>query len=569
MSINCQPGLLAGEQIEPQQIRNMVLSVIRSQQDYSAILQYMEPVTRAGGPLSSDTVMELALLLSDVEQQAALNDQLYNLVKDESSPTLVLTEAGVILAQNRAAATLFHTTDGENHSRLGISSSEFASFQQRIFTHRGPTLLQTWPESRQQMPLIMTASYYEPHHVFVLQSLECRWPESIDHALQELFDLTASERDILACLAQGMTAEQISEQRVRALGTVRQQIKTLMNKLGTHRQNQAVSLAAAIANRTQGNTLSHSQPGQISSRPLQLGEFVRDNRLVGWRRYGPRSGIPVLLLHGPFFGAGDFEHDRELAHQHNFCVWIPERPGYGRTQPAGRDIDPLENQLQDCLELMQRENIEQAFLLSHESGLIPALALAERAPQRFHGLLAVSPSGHFKPNVNLEAIPRQQRMLLWAARHAHWMLRMMIRLGMVQVRQLGPERWVEAIFADSPLDLKVLNEDSMRQGKLGTYHYNYSQNGAGLELDVQQTTTAWDRLVSTVRLPFLGIMGSQNATTPPDFVRSLLDLNDQIQLLEIPEAGQTLSLSHADLVFSLLAQMVENHYHNRASINHA
>lgn len=557
MSSSGQDVPLTTADVNPDEIRSMVLSVIRSQQDYDTLLHYLEPVTRTGGPLSREATMEMALILSDVEHQAALNDQLYNLVKDERAPTLVLTEAGVILAQNYAASTLFHSVDGDNYIRLGISARAFSDFQRRIYVHRGPTLLQTYPSVEKDTPLIMTATYYEPHHVFVLQSLECRWPESVDHALQELFDLTASERDILACLAQGMTAEQISEQRVRSLGTVRQQVKSLMGKLGTNRQNQVVSLGAAIANRTQGSVRKHSQPGLMSSSPLELGELVSHNRLVGWRRYGAKNGYPVLLLHGPFFGAGDFGQDRDLATEHNLSVWIPERPGYGRTPPVPRDADPLDVQVADCLALMKDQGIEKACLLSHEAGLIPALALATRYPDRFTGLLAVSPSGHFKPGVDLEGVPRQQRMLLWAARHAHWMLRMMIRLGMVQVRQLGPERWVEAIFADSPHDLDVLNGSSMRQGKLGTYHYNYSQNGAGLELDVQQTTTAWDRMVGEVQQPFRGIMGGLNHTTPPDFVRTLLELNPGLLLQEIPDAGQTLPLSHATLIFQQLAQMID------------
>lgn len=538
-----------------QAIRSMVMSIINNQQDYDELLNYLEPITRSGLPLGSDATMELALLMSDVERQAMINDQLYNMIKDESAPTLVLTEAGVILAQNQSAAALFHSMDGDNHSRLGVNSRAFEEFQQRIYRHNGPTLLQTWPAGQQEIPLIMTATYHALHRVFVLQSLECRWPESVDHALSELFGLSPTERDILSSLALGLSAEQISEQRFRSLGTVRQQIKTVMQKMGANRQNQVVAVGAAIANRTGGHLPRHSQPGQISPFPLELGELVRTGRLVGWRRYGPRSGYPVLLIHGPFFGAGDFEKDRELAHRHNLNVYIPERPGYGRTPPAAHHVDPLDNQVLDCMALMDSEGIEQAYLLAHESGLIPALALASRYPERFSGLLSASPSGHFKPGIDLEGVPAQQRMMLWSARHAFWITRMMIRLGMVQVRKLGPERWVEAIFADCPEDLEVLHADSNRQGKLGTYHYNYSQNGAGLELDLQQTTTAWDAMVATVKQPFDGIMGLHNRTTPPQFVRSLQELNLNLNLIEI-DAGQTLVISHADMLFELLAQRV-------------
>lgn len=540
------------------QLREMVLAIIHHQQDYDELLGFLEPVTRSGMPLSNEATMELALLISDVERQAMLNDQLHTMAKEELAPTLVLTETGILLASNQAARDLFHSMDGDNYQRLGIKAAEFEQLRQRLYRHKGPTLIKTWPAGNSDTPLIMTTSYHAPHRVFVFQSLECRWPDSIEQALADVFGLSAAEREILASLAQGLSAEQISEQRSRSLGTVRQQIKTVMQKMGANRQNQVVAAGAALANRTSGRSIGHEQPGLMSPWPLTLGDVVRNGRLIGWRRYGPPSGIPVLLLHGPFFGAGDFEQDRALAHRFNLNVIIPERPGYGRTPPASPTVDPLDNQVDDCIAVLDQLDIKRAWLLSHESGLIPAMALASRYPQRFAGLLAASPSGHFKPGVDLQGVPAQQRAMLWSARHAFWITRMLIRLGMVQVRKLGPDRWVEAIFADSPADLEVLHAESARQGKLGTYHYNYNQNGAGLELDLQQTTTEWDQLVAQVRQPFCGMLGIHNRTTPPRFVRTLQELNPHLQMEEL-DAGQTLVISHAEQVFTCLAQMIKQH----------
>lgn len=537
------------------QLREMVLAIIHHQQDYDKLLGFLEPVTRSGMPLNNDATMTLAMLISDVERQAMLNDQLHTMVKDELAPTLVLTETGVLLACNQAARDLFHSMDGDNYQRLGITAAEFEQFRQRLYRHNGPTLIKTWPAGNPDTPLIMTATCHAPYRVFVFQSLECRWPDSIEQALAEIFGLSTAEREILASLAQGLSAEQISEQRCRSLGTVRQQIKTVMQKMGANRQSQVVAAGAALANRTSGRSLGHEEPGLMSPWPLTLGDVVRNGRLIGWRRYGPASGTPVLLLHGPFFGAGDFEQDRALAHRFQFDVIIPERPGYGRTPPASPATDPLDNQVDDCMAILDQLGINKAWLLSHESGLIPAMALAQRYPQRFCGLLAVSPSGHFKPGIDLQGVPAQQRAMLWSARHAFWITRMLIRLSMVQVRKLGPDRWVEAIFADSPDDLEVLHAESARQGKLGTYHYNYNQNGAGLELDLQQTTTDWDQLVAKVNQPFCGILGTHNRTTPPRFVNTLKELNPRLKLEEI-DAGQTLVISHAEHVFTRLAQMI-------------
>lgn len=563
-----QPALTADNTINPTQdvqaLCGLVLSVIQKKADYDALLDFLEPVATRSVNMAPDAAERLMLLFNEVEQHAALNNQLHQIISTETAPTLVLSEAGVVLAQNESATAMFAIQEGDPHTRLGLSAQDFEQFQQRIYRHQGPTLLSTRPQSLlrhgsalgEGPPLVLTATYHAQHRVFLLQSLDCRWPTSVDAALQEVFGLTGSERDILASLAQGMSAEDISTQRCRSLGTVRQQIKSLMQKLEASRQSQVIALGAALANRTTSQLPRHSAAGRFSSSPLELGDFIRGHRRVGWRRYGDPHGHPVLLLHGPFFGAGDFEQDRDLARERGLNVWVPERPGYGRTLPAAHGVDPLDNQVDDALALMDQQGLTRVHLLSHESGLIPALGLATRHPDRFSGLLSVSPSGHFGKDADLSGVPRQQRMLLWAAAHSPWMLRMMIRLVMVQARKLGPERWVSGVFADAPHELAVLYTDSSRQGTLGTYSYNFSQHGAGLELDVQQTTTSWHLMFQTLQQPFLGLMGVHNGTTPPTFVRNLLTVRPDLELEELPDAGQTLSISHAPLVFDRLMDMI-------------
>jgi len=104
------------------------LSVIQGESDFQALLNMLEPVTTGKSGLQGDTALTLALLLEEVEQQSELNDQLHALVKDQGAPAIVLTESGVVLAQNPAMQKQFGMNKGDGITRLGISMQDYADF---------------------------------------------------------------------------------------------------------------------------------------------------------------------------------------------------------------------------------------------------------------------------------------------------------------------------------------------------------------------------------------------------------------------------------------------------------
>lgn len=147
--------------------------------------------------------------------------------------------------------------------------------------------------------------------------------------MEELYGLSPSERDILACLAQGMSTEDIAHHRQRALGTVRQQIKSVLHKLGASSQVQAATMAAAAATAT----------------------------------------------------------------------------------------------------ALSKESHDGNQLISHEIGVVVALALANRHPEQLTTILAISPTPPFREWHQLEGIPTQQRIFLWAAQRTPWMWLLAKRLS--------------------------------------------------------------------------------------------------------------------------------------------
>ena len=563
-----QPGVSESEKLE-----SLVLSVIKGERDFLALLEMLEPVTIGNEGLQGDMALTLALLLDDVEQQAELNDQLHVLIKDKGAPALVLTAGGVILAQNPAMHKLFGTKKGDGIARLGVGAEDYDDFQRRIFEYNGPSLLRVFPplansDNDNSIPVMFIGLYNSEHQTFLLRAIECQWPDSIDRALEDIYKLTAAERDVLVCLAQGMNSEQISVKRNRKIGTIRQQIKSVLSKMGASSQSQVVALAAAIGSQDYAAHQSDaSSQGPLIGYPLELDELRRGPRRVGWRRYGLKGGLPVLLMHGAYFGAGEYPKDREWATRCGLDVVVPERIGYGRSQPPGKGEDVLATQVEDCLAILDQLDLEHVYLASHDAGFLSALALSNHSPERVKGIMAMTPSAPFRDNDSLDYLPRQHRIFMWAASRAFWSVRLLIRLGMVQMRKLGPENWMDAVFEGASYELEALKASpSSRQGMLGAYGFNLSQVGKGYELDLELSMARdWSHLVRQVQVPVCGLMGGQNQILPPAFVKGLQRLNPAIELQEVPDAGHSLCVTHTEYCLKTLAETIAAHDAQRIS----
>lgn len=412
-------------------------------------------------------------------------------------------------------------------------------------------------------PVLVSGVYYPWYRSFVLTVLRAHWPESVDRALAELYGLSKSERDILKLLARGLGSEDIADLRGRSLGTVRQQLKSITGKMGVQTQLAAATIAAsaAAAALSFGDRAGHPA-GQlpVSGRqgPLRTGSFSRGRRRVGWRQFGDQDGVPVLFLHGPSFGAGEYPEDRRLAQRHSLNVYAPERPGYGRTDGHDPEEDVIACQIRDACELLDQEKVERVTIIAHEVGLIPALAMARECPERVRGVLGVSAAPPFVKLEQIAVIPDHQSVFIEAARHAPWLAHLLFRLLIVQMRKLGPQEWVKVIFGDLEPDARVMQRPELLAGIVGTYSFYVNQLGQGFEQDLEMMHTDWSDLVSSVPVPLLLLHGAENPTTPPAQLDIFRSLRPETPIEVVEHAGLTLAVSHPHLVYRALAELARD-----------
>jgi pimeloyl-ACP methyl ester carboxylesterase/DNA-binding CsgD family transcriptional regulator len=546
---------------EPEAIKELVIAIINGDQENDDLLRLLETSIHTRTPLDPETALTLSLLSNEIGEQADFNDQLDALAFDQGPPALALSSNGQFVGYNDSAQSVIGDVCNLNIFQLGVSQLDFNDFKDRTIRHQGPSILQVYLNKQTHTPLVFTGRYHTDHQIFLLRQMGVQWSESMDTALQDIFKLTKAERDVLVCLARGLQAEQISLERKSKVSTVRQQIKTILQKLGVTSQIQATALAAALGNQAHSEHIkivSPSDENESSSlstkafNPLQQNYFVRNNRRVGWRRYGKKGGKPVLLMHSTYFGAGEYAPERILANQSDLDIIIVERPGYGRTQaPASLTTESiLETHIKDCRYILDQLGWEKAWLKSHDFGFVTAIAFAHHYPDKVLGLYAVSPPPLFSPNSNLSSIPVQQRAFIWAARHCFWMIKLLLRLSHVQARKLGPSRWLEMAFDGAPEELEIFQTEAGREVSEKSYHFNLVQNSKGQVFDLQVgIANDWTELLKELKPPLAGLTGQRNTTFDVHSVRELTSINPNFNIKVSEMASLTLTLTETETCY--------------------
>lgn len=543
--------------LNPLHMRALVQGIATREDGFHAFVTFLQPFLVRGETLPAETALALSNALHDVEYLADKRDAINRMIDGEKAPALVVDEAGRILSSNQAMREHHCVGHGETLLQFGVLDNEFQAFKERLSAPQSSTLLNiTILDNKASLrPLLMVGQYDAERRVYVLTALQQHWPASIERAVMDLFGLSPRETEILAGLATGLSLDEIAQRHARKVSTIRQQTKSLLKKMGAATQTQAATLAAAASNavnwavETDTSTVLHSQ-----REPWVMGDLLRAGRRIGWRCFGDPNGIPVLLVHGPSFAAGEFEQDRYWAKQHGLNIYAVERPGYGRTDRPARQEDPLQCQVDDIQAVLDTLQVTPRRIVAHEVGLITALAWLQQQPHTIERVVGVSCAPPFRELEQLTDMPAQQGIFILAARHAPWMAKLLIRLLVIRLRRLGSERWYEAVFSDVPTDLAVTQQPEFQQGVVAAYAFYTQQAGAGFEVDLQVMIRNWEHLITSCTVPVTLLHGQQNPTTLLADLLLFKHLNAQISVEQFPECGLTLALSEAETIYARLAQ---------------
>ncbi len=201
------------------------------------------------------------------------------------------------------------------------------------------------------------------------------------------FGATPGEARTAAALARGLTAREVAAELGVTEHTIRGQLKALYAKSGVGKARDLIRLAAEAAT-LDAMTRASETAAQLDDVAGRLRVVARPGgrRVAAWD-YGPLSGTPVLVGHGTITGRTLPPAFVAALHQRGFRPIVPQRPGFGLTDPASGDYQ--ETAADDLAALLDGLRLKSAHLLMRDDGAAAALAFAARHPERVRtGMLA-------------------------------------------------------------------------------------------------------------------------------------------------------------------------------------
>lgn len=211
---------------------------------------------------------------------------------------------------------------------------------------------------------------------------------SIEGVLASSFGATAAEAKAAAGFAKGLTAREVADGLGVKEATVRGQLKAVFAKTGVNKAKDLVRLAAETSTLAAlaGAAETVLEPPDPNGR---LRVIASGDRRIALTDYGPRSGKPVIVMHGAATGRRLPPALARAFHARGYRPIVPQRPGYGLTDLASGDY--LEQGSDDMARIMDTLRIDRAKLLVRDSSTPTGLRFASRRPDRIIAGVAVNP----------------------------------------------------------------------------------------------------------------------------------------------------------------------------------
>ncbi|HEY1750154.1 MAG TPA: LuxR C-terminal-related transcriptional regulator [Caulobacteraceae bacterium] len=206
--------------------------------------------------------------------------------------------------------------------------------------------------------------------------------------LRQALVLSPAEARVAGAIARGGEAREIGERLGLSEETVKSYRRSIYAKTGVAHARDLLRLISEVGELDHLASVAEVTPDQPGAQE-RLRVIVVDGRRVAFIDYGPASGAPLLVGHG--FTTGRLMPRQLLARFQaaGMRVIIPQRPGFGLTDPAEGDF--LTTSSGDLAAILDSLGYEAARGLYRDGGVSTLVTFAQRFPGRMQRALLMNP----------------------------------------------------------------------------------------------------------------------------------------------------------------------------------
>ncbi|HRD28264.1 MAG TPA: alpha/beta hydrolase, partial [Caulobacter sp.] len=272
-------------------------------------------------------------------------------------------------------------------------------------------------------------------------------------------------------------------------------------------------------------------------------------RRIAVTDYGPRSGKPVIVMHGAATGRRLPPAMVVAMHARGLRPLVPQRPGYGLTDVA--DQPYLEQCASDMARLMDALRIDQARLLVRDSATPAGLLFANQHPDRVASGVIVNPKWPLRALSH--SAPRPTSLM---AALGNLFVESPQLIGLVgeilrrQTRTEMLEKVMRQSLAHLPCDQETLREPGVLDALVQDAQGMFARSSMGFTSEHMAFVTGWD-LPETVGGARWTVAECGQLTLPD--AMSVWGRLPNATFQVIPNAGLLVYFTHPEVVADLVA----------------
>jgi len=390
-------------------------------------------------------------------------------------------------------------------------------------------------------------------HHFLIASVDFDVDYKTLKTIQNRFELTEAETEILVELLNGKNNREIAESRNVSKITVDKQVKQIRLKTETR---SVVELVRRVGTMSQKMSSVRSQISRGEQyRNLQKGMarrgvlFLKDSRQYEYIEQGHPRGEPVLHIH-TLLSSGRLTPTSEImCAQEGWRFISPSRHGYGESHRTAFSsvMEMVDKSVDDFCQLLDHLNIEKTYIIDAKYGQ----RFAVKHPDRVKALICLNTIPTWDSSF-LQYLSGRKRNMVKTSIHAPAAVRYLARVGHLLI-QSGRERiFLNGLNKENPVDLAVLDNDEIYNVLETGVRHVVAQGVEGHAWDVQLMHTDQSQDIRKLQVPVSVIYGEKCHTLPKAMVESYTSLLHNCRTREVKGAGGYLIHTHFDEVLNEL-----------------
>ncbi|MEM1087369.1 MAG: alpha/beta hydrolase [Pseudomonadota bacterium] len=388
-----------------------------------------------------------------------------------------------------------------------------------------------------------------------VRRLNMVWDEYSGRAFAERLSLTAAEHAICRSIVTGQSLRQLSQDRGRSIGTVRNQLKALLAKLDLNSQTELVCLYAGFSKLSQLRPPSQGRP--FRNDPERSFDILkpREGVTLAVDSWGNAASRPVIYLHPVIGGTYISDGIKKVFKRSNLRLIMPWRPFFGDTKVPGEMDALIENYSNALIDLLDQAKIQSCPIIAANGAAPYGFDFAKRYPDRCAGLIVAAGTLPVRGNESLKEMTPPQRVPYYLSAHAPGILRFYLRSLVGKIEAGYEVAYARNFFQGSPSDIAFAESDDFLECAREAMSYSFLEGPEAVMSEFFINARDWSHLATDLKVDTHLIYGAEELQHPEHRVRSFAEMLEDPTVQIVPNAGSMVFFQRPDLFADAIAEM--------------